>query len=237
MSTTSTSERQDSETIRQMVANASDEQLAWIVGPDRDFYSKYALRAASEELERRREEQADLAVEPAAFDVAAFALGPVWYFYHGMLGRGVLILFVLLGAYFGLQPVADAAGLPEALWMLAVYLVVGSYCGRYGARDKAESETQARIAARKNRTRGRDRRGNDDAPKESLVEAAVVGCRMAGEQAKELLRVEGIAASLKDEKPTIVRVAAKDLDRAREILKKLLADLDADPDAGCGRQE
>jgi len=54
----------------------------------------------------------------------------------------------LLAAFYGLQPIAEALGVPPFLWVMAVVLAVGAYCGRYGARDLAESQTQARLYPR-----------------------------------------------------------------------------------------
>ena len=235
-----------SEPVRQLVAGASDEQLAWIVGPDRDFYSDEAVEAATLELDRRRAE----AVEgpPPIFNIAAFAFGPFWYFYHGMFGRGSLIVAVLLGALYGLLPIADALGIPTVLWVMAVVLSVGGYCGRYASRDLAESQTQARLYPRY----GKPPKPRRETP-EPFVHAALVGCRMVGEQAKAMLEAEGISTIVKCENtgvfgpgsgcgtrsvhPAQVLVPTSDLEHAREVLTVLLAEVAEDPMAGCDDEE
>lgn len=221
-----------------MVATASDEQLAWIVGPDRGYYSKEAIEAATQELEIRRENSADQE-EEHSFNIAAFAFGPLWYFYNGMLGRGILVLAVLVGAIFGLGPVAEAFEIPTVLWVLIVIVSIGGYCSRFAARDLAESRLQARLTARKPIARPQTRPVNKDVNR--LVSAAQVGCRTAGEHAKALLASEGIKAVVKcddssnggsraTEKgkhliPAEVLVGAGDLPKAQKLLETLLANL------------
>lgn len=205
--------------VRQLVANASDEQLAWIVGPDRKFYSREALEAATEELERRRAETPEPPTH--TFHPPAFFLGPLWYFYHGMFGRGLLLLAVLIGALLGLRPVAEAIGIPELLWYGLVILGVGAYCAHFGLRDLAESETQARYVANKGRPREPERAGDD------LVVVATVGCRAAGEQARALLTTEGIRAAIDGDTPTRVLVPPTSRQQSRELLSGLLEPLEA----------
>lgn len=229
--------------VRNLVASASDEQLAWMVGPDRQFYSEEAIEAATWELERRRSESLE-GSSAHSFEVAAFVLGPIWYFYHGMMGRGVLVAAFLLAALYGLHPVAVAAGIPSTLWVVFVLVSVGAYCGRYAARDLEESRTQARLYPREGKP-GKVRHGPAPAP--DFVEAAVVGCRMVGEQARALLETEGISSIVKCEDtgvfgpgggsrsvlPARVLVPRADLERSRELLDVLISASAADPSAGC----
>ncbi len=225
-----------SQPVRQLVASATDEQLAWMVGPDRDFYSREAVDAATRELQDRRDTATD---EPASeFEVAAFALGPVWYFYHGMIGRGVLILLVLVAALVGLLPIAEAAGIPVTLWYVLVLIGVGAYCGRYGARDRAESETQARSAARQalSRPPSTPKTTSDD-----RIRVAELDCPAAGLQARTLLESEGIETTLvgfdgdsgKNSGRVIVEVPAEHQEVARALLTALLAELRRKGDAIC----
>jgi hypothetical protein len=221
-------ERVLSAAVQQLAAGASDEQLAWMVGPDRRFYSAEALEAASMELARRR---LAAPAEPAArsFNIAAFAFGPLWYFYNGLIGRGLLISAVWLGAFLGLGPVAHIFGVPGPIWVAAVALAVGAYCGRFAERDKAESATQERLADR----RHGENSATDAASAQAgarLVAVAEVGCKAAGEQARAMLEAGGIAAIVegrpaepRDDAPTRVLVAAADEDRARELVSALLA--------------
>ncbi len=237
---------QFSEPVRQLVAGASDEQLAWMVGHDRDFYSDEAIEAATLELERRRSESGE--DQPTSFNIAAFAFGPLWYLYQGMIGRGVLLLAALYGALFALLPVAEALGIPTAMYTLAIHLLVMGYCGRYGERDLIESRTQARLYPRQ----GKPPAPRHDLPRPAFVEVALVGCRMVGEQAKTLLEAEGIPTIIKCEDtgvfgpgsgsvtrsvhPARVLVPRSDLERARELLPVLLADIEQDPAAGCDQE-
>lgn len=234
-----------SQPVKQMVATASDEQLAWIVGPDRRFYSTEAIRAATHELEIRRENSADQD-DQHSYNVAAFIFGPLWYFYHGMIGRGILVLSVLLAAIFGFEPVAEAIGIPAFLWVLVVLVAVGGYCSRFAARDLAESRLQARLTARKPISRparpARPKERADEQATVPMVTAAQVGCRTAGEHAKALLATEGIKAVVKcDDKsngssretakpkhsiPAQILVSKGDLPKARKLLESLLSSLE-----------
>ena len=223
-----------SEPVLQMVASASDEQLAWIVGPDRRFYSKEAVEAATRELEARRESAVEEDEAPR-FNASAFVFGPLWYFYHGMIGRGVLILAVLLGALLGLEPVADAVGIPPLIWVMVVLASVGAYCSRFASRDLRESRIQARLTAHRP-VRRRPRQRLTERPR--FVVAAEVGCRVAAEQASSLLRAEGIEPVIKSEAATTgdsdssssgraaeraqLLVPEPDLERARSLLAALL---------------
>ena len=238
-----------SEPVRRLVAGASDEQLAWMVGPDRDFYSEEAIEAVTWELEQRRA-QSGGEEAPPSFEFAAFLFGPFWYFYHGMFGRGALIAAFMLAAAYGLYPIAAVLGVPALLWVVAVVVVVGGYCGRYAARDLTESRTQARLYPRHGRP---PKPRPEGAGKPKFVQAALVGCRGVAEQAKALLEAEGIRAFVKCEDtgifgpgagsgtrsvlPAQVFVPQLDLERAKEVLVVLLSKFDDDPSAGCKDQE
>ena len=238
-----------SEPVRKLVAGASDEQLAWMVGPDRDFYSEEAIEAATWELDLRRSQKPQ-EEERGNFEVAAFLFGPFWYFYHGMFGRGALIGAFMLAAAYGLHPVAMALGLPPALWVMLVVVAVGGYCGRFAARDLSESKTQARLYPRHGKP---PKPRPEGAGKPKFVQAALVGCRGAAEQAKALLEAEGIRAFVKCEDtgifgpgaglgtrsvlPAQVFVPKLDLDRAKEVLVVLLSEIEANPQAGCEKED
>jgi len=231
--------------VRNLVSGASDEQLAWMVGPDRKFYSDEAIEAATWELERRRSQPVQ-AGPPRSFDLAAFLLGPVWYFYHGMVGRGAFITAVLIAAFYGLHPVVAAAGVPPVLWIIFVLIAIGSYCGRYAARDLEESRTQARLYPRYPRRPEASRAAPPAAP--DFVMAAQVGSRLVGEQAQALLETEGIASIIKCEDtgvlgpgsgggtrsviPARILVPLADAERARDLIGSLISGDVPDPDGG-----
>lgn len=230
------SERVLSEAVRQLAAGASDEHLAWMVGPDRRFYSAEALEAASMELARRRL-AAPAAPAARSFNLAAFVFGPLWYFYHGLIGRGLLVSAVWLGAFLAFGPVARTFGVPGSIWFSAVALAVGAYCGRFAARDMAESATQERLAGRRAGGAGAGDPGGAPAAAK-LVVVAEVGCRAAGDQARAMLEAAGIAAIVEggsaaprgDDRARVL-VADSDEGRARELVAALLA---ASPAPRCG---
>ncbi len=235
------SEQRVSQPVRQLVSSATDEQLAWMVGPDRRFYSTEAVRAATRELKVRREDRGD-SDEQTSFNFKAFIFGPFWYFYHYLFGRGLLVLALLLAALLGLRPIAEAVGIPPLIWALAVYVGVGAYCSRFADRDLAESQTQKRSLQRKSLSRSPQ---TSQKKSSALVRAAEVGCPAAGEQARALLLAKGIpavVASASDDGPrkpssqdgpVRVLVAETDLGRAKELLADLLAMIRDDPESIC----
>lgn len=233
------------EAIDEVVREASDEQLAGMVGPDRDFYGDDAIAAAEAEIRGRA---AAGAVRPgrAAFSTAAMALGPFWYLWHGMVGRGLLIAAVLVAAALGLAPVARALGVPGAAWIVAVVVAVALYCGAMGERDLAESGAAARAArpgsARREpegegarpapgEGRGRERDGGDEPARElgQLAVVAQVGCRDAAEHTRALLRRAGIDALVtasdggEDDGRARVLVPKDQLLRARAMIQAFLS--------------
>lgn len=218
-----------SQPVRQLIANSSDEQLTWMVGPDRRFYSSEALDAAAFELESRRANAPDEPERPP-FNSAAFVLGPAWYFHHGMFGRGSMLMALLVGAFFGLRPVAEAVGVPLTVWVVLVLFAVGAYCGRYGTRDLEESRTQRKLTPRKG---GKNKQQPPKtAEKPDYVVAAKLGCDLAGEQATNLLAAAGIKATIKSDGPPLkdgettssarLLVPRADKEKAHKLLSVLL---------------
>jgi len=208
--------------IRGLVQRASDEQLCGMVGPDRGFYSPDAVRAAEQELATRAER---LRKAPwARFNLAAMLLGPAYYLYRGMVGRGLMIAVVLLAAALGLEPVVRALSVPEGIWIAAVVLAGALYCGLFFERDLFES-------------RGRGRRdepardGDGEEARPQLAVVAAVRCREAALHSRALLLRAGIDAIIttstggasEDERETRVLVPSEDLRRARSIIQAFLA--------------
>ncbi len=87
-----------SEPIREMIRTASDEQLATIIDSDQEIYDDDLLVAAQEELKNRREGKSDIdGPDLSSFNIAAFVFGPVWYLYHGLIGRGLMLMGLQTG--------------------------------------------------------------------------------------------------------------------------------------------
>jgi hypothetical protein len=214
------------EAIRHLVREASDEQLAGMTGADRRFYSDDAVDAAEAELQARREagEKSSL----GRFNVAALGLGPFWYLYNGMVGRGLIIAAILVAAAVGLQPVARALEVPTSLWVVIVVVAVALYCGFFFERDLTESRSQAERA-RPKRRRAPKAEAKPSGPKLAVV--AQVGCREAAEHARALLRRAGIDAIITsssgsgdgDEAQTRLLVREDDLLRARSMVQSFLS--------------
>jgi hypothetical protein len=138
-------ERRIPPAIARMVARSSDEHLEAIVGPDRHFYDGPALEAAEDELRARRERASSMPHLSTETNLAAFFLGPLWYAYHGLTGRALLLSALYLGALLALVPLLEDLGLPELAAVGTVLLLLGGYSGRNAARDLAESAAQDQL--------------------------------------------------------------------------------------------
>ncbi len=223
------------DSISRLVATASDEQLAGIVGPDSEYYSSEAVAAAEAELGRRTADGGEGDV--ATFNTAAMALGPFWYIYNGMVGRGAILFAVLAAAIAGLEPVARTLGIPSELWIAAVVFAVALYSGRFGDRDLAESRrarsgVQGRQRPVEDKAVAEADATRDSAPplettpaKGNLEVVARVRCRTAAEAARRLLRTQGIDAVVMGGEPDEARVLvpSKAVVQARAIIQQLLA--------------
>ena len=132
--------------VAHMVKQSSDEHLEAIVGPDRHFYDRLALEAAEDELQARRQRARSAPPVLAGTNLAAIFLGPLWYAYHGLTGRALLLGALYLGALLALVPLLEDLGLPKLAAVGTVLLVLGGYSGRHAARDVAESAAQAQLS-------------------------------------------------------------------------------------------
>lgn len=185
------------ESLRHVISRSSDEHLNWMIGPDRKFYGEEAIEAVQQELELRRAQAKDEPSDSHPFNIAAFLFGPLWYFYHCLFGRALLLFVLLYGALLGLVPVIASVGLSAGLAAFAITVVVHGYCGRYGNRDLAESRSQDlfRPLVKASSTEA----SNREISESPFVHIGFTENRMLGEQAKALLEADRIPAIIKCE--------------------------------------
>lgn len=226
------------ESLRHVISRSSDEHLSWMIGPDRQFYDEEALEAAEQELEIRLAHAKEKPSDSHPFNIAAFFFGPLWYFYHCLFGRGLLLFVLLYGALLGLIPVIASAGLPVGLAAFAISVLVHGYCGRYGNRDLAESRAQElfRPLVKASSTEA----SNREISESPFVHIGFTETRMSGEQAKALLEADRIPAIVKCEDigifgpgsgvvsrsifPARIYVPKDNADEARLLLTDLLSE-------------